>query len=457
MNDLQGKKVLVVGLARSGQAAVRFLSELGAQVTGSDIKPMGKLGAGMNELAGLQVRLVTGAYPQIKAGDFDLVVMSPGVPGTIPPLAQARELGITLWSELELAGRFIEEPIAAVTGTNGKTTTTALLGYMFKQTGIEAVVAGNIGVAMVGEVERTRKEKTRVAYWIAEVSSFQLEYAYTFKPHIASFLNLTPDHLDRHGSLDAYGHIKMRIFQNQGPDDFAVLNLDDPWIRGHVKKLPASICWFSRKGLPDSELAVGVQNGYIVMRRDLEQTVLCPAGEVRIPGPHNLENALAAVASALLAGIEPEAVASSLRTFSGVPHRLEPIRELDGVLYVNDSKGTNPESVLKALDSFEQPVILIAGGRHKGSDLTALAKKVKAQVKVLILLGEATPLIKAAVLKEGYTQIREAASLDECVRIAAGLAEPGDVVLLSPACASWDMFNNYEERGDLFRRLVQEI
>lgn len=455
MYDFQGKKVLVVGMARSGQAAARFLANLGAQVTGADLKTEEDLGDGFQELKKLPITFVLGEHPPIRAGAYDLIIVSPGVPSTIPPLQAAEGLGIPIWSELELAGRFIEEPIIAVTGTNGKTTTTSLIGYIFQQAGIEAVVAGNIGIPLIREVEKSRHSGRKVRYWIVEVSSFQLERVRQFRPYIAVFLNVTPDHLDRHGNLVEYGMVKMRIFANQRAGDYAVLNLDDPWIYKNIPFLKASSYWFSRKALPEN--GIGVQDGLISFSREGRREILCPVENVGIPGPHNLENALAGAAASLLAGVGKEVVAKAMSTFPGVPHRLEPVGVVDGVKYVNDSKGTNPESVLKALDSFQEPIILIAGGRHKGSDLGELAKKIKEKVKALILLGEAAPVIRDAVLAVGFSNIWNVASLKESVKTAAKLASPGDVVLLSPACASWDMFRDYEERGDIFRQLVKEL
>ncbi|MGB9791744.1 MAG: UDP-N-acetylmuramoyl-L-alanine--D-glutamate ligase [Thermacetogeniaceae bacterium] len=455
MLDFRGKKVLVVGLARSGLAAARFLARMGAEVTGTDIKGEEELGAGIEELRRLSVQLVCGKYPPIRRGCYDLVIVSPGVPSDIPLLRTAREAGIPVWSEVELAGRFIEEPIIAVTGTNGKTTTTSLIGYIFQQSGCDVVIAGNIGIPLIGEVERALFTKKKVNYWVVEVSSFQLEHIQLFRPHIAVFLNLTPDHLDRHGTLAEYGLTKARIFSNQRKTDYAVLNLDDPWICNNLRSLEPQAFWFSRRTVPD--IGIGVHDGLIVVSKEGRKERVCPVGDVGIPGPHNLENALAGAAAALLAGIDIEVIAKALHTFPGVPHRLETVAVINGVKYVNDSKGTNPESVLKALESFDAPIVLIAGGRHKGSDFGELARKIKEKVKALILLGEAAPLIKDAVMAAGYDKIWSVASMKEAVVTAAEIASPGDVVLLSPACASWDMFRDYEERGEVFRELVREL
>ncbi len=456
MVDLEGKRVLVIGLARSGQAVARFLAGVGAKVTGTDIKQEADLdGESLSELRALSVNLVTGAYAEVQEEQYDLAVVSPGVPLTIPPVRTAERLGIPVWSELELAARLVREPVIAVTGTNGKTTTTALTGYIFQQAGRRALVAGNIGIPLIREVERAGEQGLGVDCWILEVSSFQLERSLEFHPHIAVFLNLTPDHLDRHTTLEEYGRVKELVFANQGPEDLAVLNLDDPWVADHIHGLTARECWFSTQRVPAG--GIGVADGSIVYETGSARQVLCPVQEVRIPGRHNLENALAAAAAALLSGIDRQTIAAALSTFPGVPHRLEPAGVLGGVKYVNDSKGTNPESVLKALDSFQEPIILIAGGKPKGSDFTRLAGRIRSRVKALILMGQAAPQIEQAVRAAGYTAIWNEASLEGCVRTAARLAAPGDLVLLSPACASWDMFRDYEERGDLFKKLVHNL
>ena len=454
MSDLCGKKVLVIGLARSGQAAVRFLSNQGAKVTGTDCKKEELLGYEFERLKDLPVTLITGGYPEVKAGDYDLVIVSPGVPGNIKLIKDAEEYGIPIWSELELAAQFIEEPMIAVTGTNGKTTSTSLIGYIFEKAGINAVVAGNIGIPLIQEVEQNIRNRDK-KYWIVEVSSFQLERIRSFRPRIAVFLNLTPDHLDRHGDTETYGLIKARIFSNQQSGDFAVINLDDPWLSAHRNIIPSRIWGFSASSLPQE--GIGVCDSRVIYTCDGIKETLCSISEIRLPGPHNLENALAASAASLLAGINKDIVAGALRTFPGVPHRLEEVRSVNGVRYINDSKGTNPEAVIKALASFTEPVILIAGGQHKGSDLGELVRKIKEKVKALILLGEAAPLFHKAAEDAGYNRIWDVSSLPAAVKLAHKIAQPGDIVLLSPGCASWDMFRDYEERGELFRAEVKKL
>ena len=279
---------------------------------------------------------------------------------------------------MELAAQFIEEPMIAVTGTNGKTTSTSLIGYIFEKAGINAVVAGNIGIPLIQEVEQNIRNRDK-KYWIVEVSSFQLERIRSFRPRIAVFLNLTPDHLDRHGDTETYGLIKARIFSNQQSGDFAVINLDDPWLSAHRNIIPSRIWGFSASSLPQE--GIGVCDSRVIYTCDGIKETLCSISEIRLPGPHNLENALAASAASLLAGINKDIVAGALRTFPGVPHRLEEVRSVNGVRYINDSKGTNPEAVIKALASFTEPVILIAGGQHKGSDLGNLSARSRKRSK----------------------------------------------------------------------------
>ncbi|MGB9885538.1 MAG: UDP-N-acetylmuramoyl-L-alanine--D-glutamate ligase [Moorellales bacterium] len=443
-----GRRVLVVGAGRSGRAAAEVLASLGAAVTLTDLKPASAL-----TLGGLspRVRVVAGGYPVVSREEFDLLIVSPGVPLSEPPLAQARTEGLPVWSEIELAYRLSRQPVLAVTGTNGKTTTTALLGQMFRDAGRVTVVAGNIGLPLVGEVVKAPEE----AVIVAEVSSFQLETTITFAPRVAVILNITPDHLDRHPDLESYREAKARIFRRQGPQDWTVLNFDDPLVRSLGAETPARVLYFSTR----TELGEGafLSGGWIVLARAGERVRLLPVSELSLLGRHNWENCLAAAAAAWAFGLPPEGVAHTLRTFPGVPHRLEPVAEVDGVAYYNDSKATNPDAAIKALEAFERPIILIAGGRNKGASFAELAEKMVGRVKHLILLGEAAPLIEAAARAAGLEEISRVPGLEAAVARARDVARPGEVVLLSPACASWDMFTNYEERGELFKRQVRAL
>ncbi|MCR4420034.1 MAG: UDP-N-acetylmuramoyl-L-alanine--D-glutamate ligase [Clostridia bacterium] len=441
-----GKRVLVVGAGRSGLAAARVLDELGASVTLTDLKPASALA---REGLGSRVRVVAGAYAPVSREEYDLVIASPGVPPSEPPLRAAREVGLPVWSEIELAYRLARQPVLAVTGTNGKTTTTALLGQMFRDAGRTTVVAGNIGVPLVGEVVKAPED----AVVVAEVSSFQLETVETFAPRVAVLLNLTPDHLDRHPDLASYRAAKARIFRRQRPEDWIVLNFDDPLVRSLAAETPGRVLYFSTR----HELGEGayLSDDWVVLSRGAEQVRLLPVRELSLPGRHNWENSLAAAAAAWVFGVSPESIARTLRSFPGVPHRLEPVGVIGGVAYYNDSKATNPDAAIKALEAFDRPIVLIAGGRNKGASFEELADKMRGRVRHLILLGEAAPAIEAAARAAGLKTVSRVADLAEAVTEAGRIARPGEVVLLSPACASWDMFANYEERGELFKRLVR--
>ncbi|MHB1420042.1 MAG: UDP-N-acetylmuramoyl-L-alanine--D-glutamate ligase [Bacillota bacterium] len=446
--ELAGKKILIVGAARSGIAAAKVLLQLGAQVVLTDVKKKEALLEALQPLEGLPVVIAAGVYPLVDPEHTDLVITSPGVPLQEAPLAAALQQGIPVWGELELAYRFLEGPVVAITGTNGKTTTTSLLGQMLKNAGQPAVVAGNIGIPLIQEIHWLTKEHVVVL----EVSSFQLETAPNFHPRVAAILNITPDHLDRHGNMEGYIQAKAKVFANQGPTDYTVLNFDDPITRGLAEKTNGQVIFFSRRHT--LEQGVFLDSGQIRFKwRELDE-VFCPADEVAIKGAHNLENAMASVACAAVMGIDSQQIRYTLRTFPGVAHRLEPVATIHGVEYVNDSKGTNPDATIKALESFDRPLILIAGGKNKGSDFAPLAGVIRERVKCLILLGEAAPDINSAVKASGFQEVHLAKTYAEAVETAARLATSGDVVLLSPACASWDMFANYEERGDTFKRLV---
>lgn len=446
-----GRKVLVVGLGRSGVAAARVLAGLGARVIACD--KAHKSADELQELEGTGVELILGAYPQVAELKPDLVVTSPGVPSWEPPLKEARQLGLTLWGELELAYRLLPpgSTVVGITGTNGKTTTTALTGQMLKDFGYPVVVAGNIGTPLVAEAVQGRPGQ----YFVCEVSSFQLETADLFRCRVAAILNLTPDHLDRHGTFEEYVQAKARILTRQQGEDFAVLNFDDPVVRGLAGRTRGRVCFFSRQQRVDR--GAFVQEGRLYLDLGEGPRALCRVEELSLKGAHNLENSLAAAATAGILGVSPSSLAHTLKTFPGVPHRLELVAEIQGVKYINDSKGTNPEATIRALEAYLQPLILIAGGKNKGSDFRLLAVKMRERVKHLILLGEAAPLLKQAAEEAGVSSIFLVRDLPEAVFKAYALAEPGDIVLLSPACASWDMFRNYEERGDLFKSLVRSL
>lgn len=449
--ELKDKKVLVVGAGRTGLAAARFLLRRGAEVTLTDSKDKDKLGPEPGELLAAGVRDALGNYPVVHPGAFDLVVVSPGVPPGVPPVAAAREKGIPVTGELELAYRHALAPMVAVTGTNGKTTTTTLVGEVFKAAGRRTLVGGNIGTTLVDVIEGYGPGDIIVA----EVSSFQLETVEYFKPRVAVILNIAPDHLDRHGTMDDYTAAKARIFARQDKKDYTVLNYDDPRTRSLAGQTSGQVIFFSRRH--NLEEGVLVRGGRIVIRRGGAETDILNAGTLAIPGAHNLENALAAAAAAHVLGVAPPVLAETLRTFAGVEHRLETVAEINGVRYVNDSKGTNPEASIKALEAFDRPIVLLAGGRNKGSDFSGFARRVRERVSVLVLLGECADEIERSAREAGFNSIRRAQGFREAVLEAHRAARPGDVVLLSPACASWDMFRNYEERGNFFKSIVREL
>ena len=447
---LNDKKVLVVGAARSGIAAAEFLKKKGAAVTLTDAKSKAQLSEAAGKLAAQGIELaLEGQYPEPMRYHF--LVVSPGVPLTVSVVQKAYQANVPVIGELELAFRFAEAPIVAITGTNGKTTTTSLVGQIFRDAGVNTLVAGNIGLPLISAVEEYSEDDIIAA----EVSSFQLETTQTFRPKVAAVLNVTPDHLDRHGSMDNYIQAKSMIFANQMPFDYTVLNYDDPQTALLSKQTMGQVIFFSRKHILDQ--GVFIQNGEIVVKLDGVTTKILPVEKLNIPGGHNLENALAAVACTFPLGVSAESLADTLSAFQGVRHRLETVAVINGVRYVNDSKGTNPDASIKALEAFEQPIILIAGGLNKGSDFHEFAKVIKEKVRVLILLGKHRHEIREAAEAVGYQNIFDVKDYHEAVELASQMAKPNEVVLLSPACASWDMFKSYEERGDLFRELVLNL
>ena len=451
MNDLglRGTRVTVVGLARSGVAACRVLAAQGAHVTGTDRSPRESLRADVAELERLGVTIEAGGHRPASFVEAGLIVLSPGVPTEMPLIQEARLRGVPVWGEVELAYRLTPARFLGITGTNGKSTTTSLLGTMLDAAGIRAVVAGNIGTALCDVVPALGASDSVVA----ELSSFQLETIVHFRPAVAVLLNLAPDHLDRYPDVEPYYAAKARIFMNQTPADTAVLNADDPLVLERAKSLRAQPRLFSRtRTVGDGAY---IRNGILMVRRQGSAEQVCGVDAIRIQGLHNLENRLAGAAAAATAGASAPAMAEALRTFPGLPHRLELVAEIVGVKYVNDSKGTNVGAVLKSLEGYQQGVILIAGGKDKGGDFRPLRPLVESRVKALILIGQARDAI--ATQLAGACPIEEAATLQDAIRRGMALGKPGDTVLLSPACASFDMFRDFEHRGDVFRQTVQDL
>jgi UDP-N-acetylmuramoylalanine--D-glutamate ligase len=438
-------RAAVLGLARSGLGAARLLQSRGTPVDLLDLKRPEEERESIERLVSAGAKLRIGPHDPAWLSSYDLIVKSPGVPGGIPFLRAAADLGVPVLGELELAFLAARGPVVAITGTNGKSTTTAWTGDMFRLAGRRSLVVGNIGRAMSDGVLEDPE-----AVFVCEVSSFQLEDVRTFRPRVGVLLNVTPDHLDRHGSLASYLETKLRLFDRQRADDLAIFGPDPRLLRSAEGRGQARRARFAIED-PGEEGAF-VRDGVIRLRREGRETAVLPAARLALPGPHNLENALAAAAAAAELGVEVEAIARSLESFGGLPHRLEPVGTVDGIRFVNDSKATNVDSLSVALDAFPEPVVLIAGGRHKDQDFRPLAAKVRRQVSHLVLIGEAS-----GRLEEAWTgvPVERAESLEAAVAAARRRARPGQVVLLSPACSSFDMFRNYEDRGDRFRTAVR--
>lgn len=442
--DFTGKRVTVVGMARSGIAAARVLHAYGARVTITDKKPLGQLAQQIAALGTGDIVIEAGGHPDRIFIEADLIVLSPGVP-KIPQVLAAHRHGVRVISELELGWHLSDAPFVGITGTNGKSTVTTLVGLMLQKAGKRALVAGNIGNALTETPELLHGQD----WVVAEISSFQLEDIDTFRPRVAAILNITQDHLDRYADMTEYGEAKARIFENQHKDDVLVLNFDDSLVRAMARRAPSRIVPFSRS--EKHEGGASVENGALVVRSE----VICAVDEIMIKGVHNLENAMAASAVALAAGADRASVAAVLREFPGLEHRLEFVAEKDGVAYINDSKGTNVGAVLKSVEGFTRPVVLIAGGLDKGSDFSPLIDLFRRKVKLLVLIGKAAEKMAKAV--GTATETVFAKTLQDAVQIAAKRAASGDVVLLSPACASFDMFKDFEDRGRQFKEAVRAL
>jgi UDP-N-acetylmuramoylalanine--D-glutamate ligase len=451
--DLKGKNVLVIGLAKSGLASAALLVSHGAVVVINDRKTETEAAAELESIGGLPgVSFVGGGHPaELVDADVALVVKNPGVPMTLPPLARAALLGIPIITEIELAYWFLQAPVVAITGTNGKTTTTALTGEIYKASGRRTQVAGNIGIPLSVVTEDCAAQDVVVA----ELSSFQLEGIIHFRPGISAILNITSDHMDRHGSMEAYTEAKARIFSNQSIHDAVILNADDPATYELRHRPACRVFLFSRK----REVAQGafVRDGQVVLRDHSGEVVLCRTEDILIPGAHNLENALAAALLAWLGGVPPDVIARTIKTFPGVAHRLEFVRKVDGVSFINDSKGTNTDAALKALEAFPNRKILIAGGYDKGGSFDELAQEIKKHAGYTVLLGQVAGRLAEALAAAGYRGYDVVNTLEEAVEHAYRAAKSGDVVLLSPACASWDMFRDYEQRGERFKEAVSKL
>lgn len=451
------KKALVVGLAKSGLPAVKALFEQGYDVVLNDLKPAEAFEAILPGLEGQYVDVIFGRHPEGIAS-YALILVSPGVPMDLPFIVAAKAAGVEVIGELELGYRMAKGIFVAITGTNGKTTTTALTGEIFKAASRPALVAGNIGTSVVDCAADSGDDTV----WVTEVSSFQLESIQYFHPKIAAILNITPDHLNRHKTMENYTDAKCRIFENSGSQDVIVLNADNPEtfaLRNRASATGARVTLFSRLGEVQDGAYCDPQSGTLWIsdfKKDLKFPLL-KASEIFIPGSHNLENALAASAMAYFGGVAPEVIANALKTFQGVEHRIEFVDDIRGVFYYNDSKGTNPDASIKAVEAMTRPTVLIAGGMDKGSEFDGLIEAFGGRVIQMIVLGETAPLLEATAHRLGFDAVSKVRTMEEAVAAAAAAAAEGGAVLLSPACASWDMYENFEKRGEHFKRCVREL
>jgi UDP-N-acetylmuramoylalanine--D-glutamate ligase len=447
--ELNGKRVLVVGLGKSGVASALFLKKHGAKVSVSDTKSGDELRNEIPVLLDNGIAVETGGHGERTFRGQDLIVVSPGVPVDAPPLQQARAMGEAVIGEIELAAQFLPGPIVAITGSNGKTTTTTLAGEIMTAGGFATLVGGNIGTPAISLTERANPETVIVL----EVSSFQLETIQTFRPKVAVVLNVTPDHLDRHRTFEIYVNAKARLFENQQTGDFAVLNADDKTCVAMASRTLAQVFWFSRQ--KEVERGAWVREGKILFRDADGQREILQVSDIPLTGAHNLENVLAAVCSGVLMGCAPEKIRDAVKKFKAVEHRLEFVATIRGVGYYNDSKATNVDATIKALESFPANIHLILGGKDKGSDYTLLQRPLREKAILALLIGAAAEKIEKQIT--GSVAIERAGVIERAVEIASHAARRGDVVLLAPACASFDQFQNYEHRGRVFKELVHQL
>lgn len=448
-----GKRVLVVGMARSGIAAAQLLCKAGAHVIINDSKAAEQLGDSLKPLENLPLERRLGCPAMECMDGIDAMVISPVVPDNAPFVLKAKEMGVYVTGELEMAYQLSSGEMVAITGTNGKTTTVTLLGEIFRNAGRTTHVVGNIGYPY----SAAGLDSQDGDLFVCEVSSFQMETAETFHPKAAALLNITEDHLNRHGTMEVYTAMKMRQFQNMTAEDVAVFNADDPALAPLIGQVKAQVMLFSRKR--EVEQGAFVRDGEIVVRFHGAEEMICPVKDVFIPGPHNLENALAACCIAVAMGVKPDVIAHTLRTFQGVEHRIEFVRELDGVRYINDSKGTNVDSTIKAIQTMTRPTAIILGGYDKHCDFTPMVQEMLASpyIKEAVLIGATADQIERTCRENGYTHLHRAETLKDAIDQCRALSSDGWNVLLSPACASFDMFSDYESRGRIFKELVREL
>ena len=450
--DLKGKKVLVFGSGISGTGAVKLLAQVGAQIILYDGNENLKEEDIRKKLPeGCPCEILLGELPDEVIESLDLAVMSPGVPQDIPPVERLKKKGVRIWGEVELAYQMGKGKVLAVTGTNGKTTTTALLGEIMKAYSDSVFVVGNIGNAYTAAALDTKED----SYVVAEISSFQLETIETFAPEVSAILNITEDHLNRHHTMEEYIRVKELITANQTKEDFCILNYEDPVLRDFAEKCPAAVVFFSS----ERRLSQGIflDGDRILLRQDGQETEIVKTGELYLLGRHNYENVMAAAAMAWCAGVPVEIIRKTAMEFRAVPHRIEFVEEINGVAYYNDSKGTNPDAAIKGIQAMERPTLLIGGGYDKESSYEEWIRSFDGKVKYLVLIGQTREKIEKAAHECGFYNTILAEDLEEAVKICAEKAEKGDAVLLSPACASWGQFDNYEQRGDKFKEYVRNM
>ena len=451
--DLKNKNVLLVGLAKTGVSTIKKLNKLGANIIVNDIKPKEKLEGIIEEIDNLDnIEYVLGKHLE-NIENIDLTIVSPGVPLDLPFIEKIKSEGIKIIGEVELAYKLSKNPtFIGITGTNGKTTTTSLVGEMFKKANKDTYIVGNIGNPVIDTVDLTNEN----SYLVTELSSFQLESIEDFKPKVSTIINITEDHLNRHHTMENYINAKARVFKNQDKADFTILNYDDSIVRDLGKNSNGNVLYFSIK----EEVKQGAyldKNNNIVIKVDGKELVLMNKSELSLPGNHNLENAMSAILMAYVLNIDTDVIIDTLRTFKGVEHRLEFVTNKDGIMFVNDSKGTNPDSTIKAITSYEKPIVLIAGGYEKQSDFTEMIKYATKNVKALVLLGQTADKIATTAKEHGIDNISKVEDMEAAVKKAYEIAESGDVVLLSPACASWDMYPNFEARGLDFKENIYNL
>ncbi len=451
LKNIKDRKVLIVGMGRSGIAAIQAMLKLGADVTVQDSKKAEDMDTQLlSFLTAKGLKLCLGAVPK-DMGDFDMIILSPGVDPELDFIEDARKKGVEIVGELEIAYRIARGNFVAITGTNGKTTTTTLVGDIFRKAGRKTYVVGNIGVAVISKALDTEEGD----WLITETSSFQLQTVKYFKPVVSSILNITPDHLNRHHTMENYAMTKAKIFANQDETGYCVVNaLDDTCCR-LAEKSKAQVVFFSSAG--EVERGAFLKDEKLYISDDGKVYELCEEKELKIIGKHNVENALAAAAICYFSGIGADIIGQSLRTFGGVAHRIEYCGMIDGVKFYNDSKGTNIDATLTALNAIEKNIILIAGGDGKSQDFSQLTDNFRGRVKHMVLIGRDGPVIAQAAEESGFNEYSYGANMEECVKKAFEKAKPGDTVLLSPACASWDMYDNFEQRGDHFKEVTARL